>query len=96
MKSKLTKWVALSVLVVVLLMFTKVLNMYQILENDQDAGSYHELAAWTYVLCGVILVFVAFHTYHWHILAGIIPFGLGMSTVVYGLFILWCKGVISL
>jgi len=86
----------ISIFVVMALFGTKVLNIQHMEENGRDASSYHDISAWIYLICGILLMAVAWWTYHVHIVAGIVPFGIGLGGLVYGIYILWAKGVIAL
>jgi len=86
----------ISIIVVLLLFGTKVLNIQNMEEMGRDASSYHDISAYIYTICGLLMILVAFWTYRVHIVAGIIPFGLGAGCLFYGLYILWAKGVIAL
>ena len=74
---------------------TKILNIKNMEEEGRDASSYHDISAYVYVIVGILLSLVAFWTYKIHIVAGIIPWGIGLSCLVYGLYILWAKGVFT-
>ena len=85
----------ISVLVVILLFGTKILNIQNMEAQGRDASSYHDVSAWIYTVCGILLCLVAFWTYKVHIVAGIIPWGIGLGCLFYGLYILWAKGVFT-
>lgn len=84
----------LSLLVVALSVGTKVINAPTVAETD--AASYNELVIVGYVVMGLAMIVVAFWTYRVHIVAGIIPWGLGLSVLGYGLYLMYCKGMIPL
>ena len=79
----------LSIAVVLALMGTKVLNAPHVIETD--ATSYSDASAIIYVLCGIALIFIAFWTYKFHFIAGIIPFGIGFSCLFYGILVCFVK-----
>lgn len=84
-----------SLLVVVALTSTKVLNVINIEESGRDASSFHDISAIIYTISGFLLCLVAFWTYRIHIVAGIIPWGLGITLFAYGLYLCWVKGIIA-
>ena len=87
----------ITVLVILLLFGTKILNIQNMEQQGRDASSYHDISGYVYVLCGVLLCIVAFWTYHLHFtLGGILPWGIGVSSLIYGLYILNAKGVFGL
>lgn len=79
----------LSLFAMALLGFTKVLNAPHIMETE--GASYSDVSAVIYVVAGLMLIFIAFFTYKLHFIAGIIPFLLGVSCLLYGLFICFVK-----
>jgi len=83
-----------SVLVVLLLFGTKIINIQHMEATDNDADSYSDISAYIYVFCGLVLMGIAFWTYKLHIVAGIIPIGLGFGALFYGLYILYAKGIL--
>ena len=85
---------ALSILAIILLTFGKVATFNYVESNDRDVQSFSTVAIWTGIISGIIMVFVAFWTFRIHIVAGIIPFGVGASLVVYCVFLLWCKSLV--
>jgi len=84
----------ISLIAVMLLFGTKVINIEHMEATDDDASSYSDISAYIYVVAGVMICFVAFWTYKIHIVAGIIPFGMGFGAVFYGLYILYAKGIL--
>ena len=82
----------ISIIVIITLACTKVLNITNMEEEGRDASSYHDVSAIIYVVSGLLLCIVAFWTYRIHIVAGIIPWGLGLSCLGYGLYLCWAKG----
>jgi len=95
-------WIKIGLLISVIglgcvvgLTFTKYLNVQQI-ENTGDADSYHDLSALIYVAIGILMVISGLLTYKLthHIGAIIIPVGLGITLLMYGLYICSVKGMI--
>ena len=86
----------LSVLVVLLLFATKVINIQHMEATDDNADSYSDISAYIYVFCGLILIGIAIWTYKIHIVAGIIPIGIGFGSLVYGIYILYAKGILCI
>jgi hypothetical protein len=84
---------AISLIIVLALFGTKVLNIQNMEENGRDASSYSDASAIIYILAGIGMIFVAWKTYHFHLIVGIIPFGLGISLLFYGLYVCWAKGM---
>jgi len=84
---------ALSILAIVLLSCGKLATFNYVESNDRDVHSFSTVAMLTGIAAGVIMVFVAFWTFKIHIVAGIIPFGVGASLVVYCAYLLWCKSL---
>ena len=82
----------ISIFVVIALFGTKILNIQNMEAEGRDASSYHDLSAIIYLVCGLLLCVVAFWTYKIHIVAGIIPWGLGLGALIYGLYICYAKG----
>jgi len=85
---------ALSILAIVLLTCGKIATFNYVESNDRDVHSFSTVAMLTGITAGVIMVFVAFWTFRIHIVAGIIPFGVGASLVVYCAYLLWCKSLV--
>jgi len=79
----------LSVIVVMLSVGTKVVNAPTVKETQ--AISYDDMVIWGYMIMGLLMVIIAFWTYKLHIVAGIIPFGLGVSALGYGIYVAYCK-----
>jgi hypothetical protein len=82
----------LSILVVALSVGTKVINAPTVAETN--AASYNEMVIIGYIVMGAAMILVAFLTYRVHIVAGLIPWGLGLSVLGYGLYLAVCKGMI--
>ena len=85
----------LSIIALILLFSTKVVNIQHMESQDDPASSYSEYSAIIYVLAGLMLIFIAFWTFKIHIVAGIIPFGIGFSALVYGVYICYAKGMLA-
>jgi hypothetical protein len=81
----------ISLIIVALSVGTKVINAPTVAETD--AASYDEMVITGYIIMGVLMILVAFWTYRIHIVAGIIPWGLGLSALGYGLYLAYCKGM---
>ena len=86
----------ISLIIVACLTATKVLNVMNIEESGRDASSYHDMSAIIYTVCGLLMCIVAFWTYRINIVAGIIPWGLGITLLGYGLYLCWVKGFITI
>ena len=87
----------ISILVILLLFGTKILNIQNMEAQGRNADSYHDLSGYIYVFCGIMLCLIAFWAYRFHFaLGGILPWGIGISSLIYGLYILNAKGVIGL
>lgn len=84
---------AISVLAVILLFAGRFITIGHVESNDRDVDSFSELSLWLGVIGGVLMLFVAFWTYRIHIVAGIIPFGVGVSVLIYCVYLLWCKSI---
>jgi len=82
----------LSIIVVALSFGTKVVNAPTVAETD--AASYDEYVIIGYIIMGLLMLFISIWTYKLHIVAGIIPFGLGFAALSYGIYIAMCKGMI--
>jgi len=85
---------ALSILAIVLLTYGKVATFSYVESNDRDVHSFSTVAIYTGIIAGILMVLVAFWTFRIHIVAGIIPFGVGASLVVYCAYLLWCKSLV--
>jgi len=82
----------LSIIVVALSFGAKVVNAPTVAETD--AASYDEYVIIGYIIMGLLMLFISIWTYKLHIVAGIIPFGLGFAALSYGIYIAMCKGMI--
>jgi len=78
----------IGIIVVLSLTTTKVMNVQNIEENDRNIDSFHEYSPAIYTIAGILMVISAFFTYRFHIIAGIIPFGLGLTLAGYGAYLL--------
>lgn len=83
-----------SILVVILLFATKVINIQHMEATGNNADSYSDISAYIYVFCGIMLTITGIFTYRIHKVAGILPIGLGISLLGYGIYILSAKGII--
>ena len=86
----------LSIICILGLFGTKILNIQNMEAQGRDASSYHDISAYIYTVVGILLCIIAFWTYKIHIVAGIIPWGIGLGSLAYGLYILYAKGAIVL
>lgn len=84
---------AFSILAVLLLFGGRAITIGHVETHDRDADSFSPMALWMCLFSGFILLFVAFWTYRIHIVAGIVPFGIGASAIVYSLYLLWCQSL---
>ena len=84
----------LSILAIVLLSVGKVATFNYVESNDRDVHSFSTIAIYTGIIAGILMLVVAFWTFRIHIVAGIIPFGVGASLVVYCSYLLWCKSLV--
>lgn len=84
----------LSLIVVLGLAGTKILNVQSIEEHGRNADSYHDLSAVSYVVLGLLMLIIAFFAFRLHVVAGILPIGLGIGLLLYGLYICWVKFLI--
>ena len=83
----------LSIIAIVLLLAGRFVTISYIETNERDVDSFSETALWLGAFAGLIMIIVAFWTFRIHIVAGIIPFGVGFSVLVYSLYLLWCKSL---
>ena len=91
------KFLALiSLIAIVLLLFTKGANMYNMMESEDNGDSYADISVYIYIIAGLFLVFVAYRTVKFNFAntLAIIPYGIGLSCIGYGLFLLYIKGLI--
>ena len=84
----------LSILAIILVFSGKFVSVSYIESNERDVVSFSPIAIWTGVAAGLIMIFVAFWTFRIHIVAGIIPFGVGAGLLVYCSYLLWCKSLV--
>ena len=85
---------ALSIIAIILMFGGKFATIEHVETNDRDAESFSETSLWMGVAAGIIMIFVAFWTFKIHIVAGIIPFGVGFATLFVCGYLLWCKSLI--
>jgi len=83
---------ALSIIAVMALATTYYLNVKNIEEKDRNVESYHDYSPYIYMFFGVVALISAYFTFHFHVVAGIIPFGLGALSLIYGLYLALIKG----
>jgi len=86
---------ALSILALILMFFGRVVTVTHVESNDRDVDSFSTVALWAGVASGFLMIFVAFWTYKLHIVAGIIPFGVGAGLILYCGYLLWCKSLVG-
>ena len=84
----------LSIIAILLMFGGKFVTIGHVESNDRDADSFCETSLWMGVVAGIIMIFVAFWTFKIHIVAGIIPFGVGFATLSICAYLLWCKSLI--
>ena len=82
----------LSLIAVLLLMGSKAFTVSYVESNNRDADSFSSTALWMGVTAGILMLGVAVWTYKVHIVAGIIPFGVGATTLGVCAYLLWCQG----
>lgn len=83
----------LSIIAILLIFGGKFVTIGYVESNERDADSFSEMSLWMGVIAGIIMIFVAFWTFKIHIVAGIIPFGVGAATLGICAYLLWCKGL---
>lgn len=83
----------LSIIAILLMFGGKIVTIGYVESNDRDADSFSTVSLWMGVIAGLIMIFVAFWTYRIHIVAGIIPFGVGFSVLMICVYLLWCKTI---
>ena len=84
---------ALSIIAILLIFGGKFVTIGYVESNDRDADSFSTISLWMGVFAGIIMIFVAFWTFRIHIVAGIIPFGVGASVLMICAYLLWCKSI---
>lgn len=86
----------LSLLVIIALVFSKGVNMQNMMEENNNGDSYADISAYIYVFAGIALTYIAYCTVGLNIKnpLAIIPYGIGISSLIYGLFLLSVKGII--
>ena len=85
---------ALSILAILLMFSGKFLSVDYIESNDRNVDSFSPIAMWTGLIAGILLVIISIWTFRVHIVAGIIPFGVGVSLLLYCAYLLWCKSLV--
>ena len=83
----------LSIIAVLLLCAGRFITVGHVEFNNRDADSYSPIALWMGLISGFIMLLVAFWTYRIHIIAGIIPFGVGITAIGYCVYLLWCQSL---
>ena len=81
---------ALSIIAILLVFGGKFVTIGYVESNERDADSFSEISLWMGVIAGVIMILVAWWTFKIHIVAGIIPFGVGFSVLMICAYLLWC------
>ena len=84
----------LSIIAIIALACTHILNIQNMENQDRNVDSYHDWSPYIYIFCGIIFMIVAFFTYRFHILAGVIPIGMGMLLLSYGVYIALVKNTV--
>lgn len=84
---------AISILALVLMFSGRIITVEHVESNDRDVDSFSTVALWMAVASGCLMVIVAWWTFKLHIIAGIIPFGVGAGLIVYCGYLLWCKSL---
>ena len=84
---------ALSIIAILLMFSGKFITIGHVESNERDADSFSEISLILGVFAGAIMIFVAFWTFRIHIVAGIIPFGVGFSILMICSYLLWCKSL---
>ncbi len=83
----------LSIIAILLVFGGKFVTIGHVESNERDADSFSEISLWMGIIAGLIMIFVAFWTFRIHIVAGIIPFGVGFSILMICGYLLWCKSL---
>ena len=86
---------ALSIIAVILLFAGKFVTIGHVESNERDVDSFSTWSIAMGLVAGLIMIFVAFWTFKIHIVAGIIPFGVGFSLAGYCAYLLWCKSLVG-
>ena len=84
---------ALSIIAILLIFGGRFITIGYVESNERDADSFSEISLWMGVVAGLIMIVVAFWTFRIHIVAGIIPFGVGFSVLMICIYLLWCKSL---
>lgn len=88
---KLTIISIISIIAIILFFAIKISSITYIEENNRDVDSFGDVPIALTIFTGVLLILTAFLTYRFHFLCGIIPFGIGISTLLMGIYLAWCK-----
>jgi len=83
----------ISIIAILLLFGARVITIGHVETHDRDVDSFSTISLVMGVIAGLMMIFVAFWTYRLHIVAGIIPFGVGISVFIYCIYMLWCKSL---
>jgi len=83
----------LSIIAILLIFGGKFVVIGYVESNNRDVDSFSEISLWMGVVAGAIMIFIAWWTFRIHIVAGIIPFGIGSSVLLVCVYILWCKSL---
>ena len=81
----------LSIIAILLIFGGKFVTIGHVESNERDADSFSTVSLWMGVIAGLIMLFVSLWTFRIHIVAGIIPFGVGASILMICAYLLWCK-----
>lgn len=77
----------LSIIAVILLACTYILNIQNIENKGRNVDSYHDISPWIYIFFGIIALLAAYPVFRIHPMATIIPVGLGALSLVYGFYL---------
>jgi hypothetical protein len=91
------KLATLSLIIILVLIFMRGVNIYHMVETNNTGDSFADIAAYVYVFAGAGLLFISWKTVGFKIFGNplaIIPYGIGLSCLVFGLFLLYVKGFI--
>lgn len=91
MKKTLTIAGIIGIIAIILFFAIKISSITYIEDHDRDVDSFGDIPIALTIFSGILLIITAFLTYHLHILLGIIPFGIGISTLLMGIYLAWCK-----
>ena len=92
---KLHALAVLSVLIVIAFLYTKVLNVQNMIATGDNGSSYADISAIIYILGGIGLTYISWRTFKTRLHpAAIVLYGSGISILLYGLFLCSVKGII--